>query len=541
MSEILTVLAASSPIVLLFLLMVVFRRPAMVAAPVTFFVTVIVCLFIWGMPFEWLIASFLKSLFVTFEILLIVFGAILLLNVLRLAGAFRTIEVFLCSISRDRRIQAILIGWFFVSFIEGASGFGTPAALAAPLLASVGFPPLAAALASLIGDSTAVTFGAVGVPITIGIAEGIVGVFPEVSSIVAAVTIKTALIHMLIGSLIPLIISISMTFFFGRSLKRGFEVWPYAMLAGFCFTVPYFLVAVFLGPEFPSILGALIGGSFMVFLTKKGFLLPKKNWDFPSKWDKSWGNPIRENLDGIFKVSLVKAVFPYIFIMGLLLVTRLDIWGIGSYLRFLALEFSNIFSTSISHSLSILYSPGFLFIVTALVFSYYFRVKFKQKKEAFKETIRKVKNPAIALVFIIGIVQILIFSANNINDLPSIPVYLAGLMTSVNSAWVFISPFVGVLGSFIAGSSTVSNLLFSSFQAETAIAVELSPVLILSLQGVGSAVGNMIAVHNVVAVLATVGIIGGEGTVIRKNLIPVAVYAFLAGGLGLILIHLGVF
>ena len=539
MNEFLLILAAGLPIVLLFLLVVIFKKPAIIAAPAAFFATIIIALFAWGMPLVWISASFIKGLFVVFEILLIVFGAILLLNILRSSGAFRAIETFLAAISRDRRIQAILIGWFFVSFIEGASGFGTPAVLAAPLLAFVGFPPLAAVITALIGNSTAVTFGAVGVPITIGIAEGISGIFADAPTIVAAAARQTAFIHMFVGALVPLILSVSITFFFGRSLRKGLEIWPYAIFAGFCFTVPYYLTAIFWGPEFPSILGALIGGLIAISFTKKGFLVPKEAWDFPLDWKEDWGRPLQSKSESLPSVNVVKAVFPYLFVAALLLVTRLNVFGVGDYLAGLAFGISGIFATTVSHSLNIFYSPGFLFIITAFIFSYYFRIKSVERKQAFFKTLRQVKNPAIALIFIIGIVQILIFSGNNINDLPSIPAYLAGLVTEVGRAWIFVAPFVGALGSFIAGSSTVSNLLFSSLQAETALAVGLSPILILALQGVGSAVGNMIAIHNVVAALATVGVLGREGAVIRKNLIPVVAYLILASGLGFILFRFG--
>ncbi len=542
MSDFLLALTASLPVTLLFLLMVVFRKPAVFAAPVTFLATIFITLFIWGMPLAWIGASLVKSFFVTFEIVLIVFGAILFLNVLRSAGSFQKIETFLSSISKDRRVQAIIIGWFFVSFVEGVAGFGTPAVLAAPLLASIGFPPLAAVIVSLLGDSTAVTFGAVGVPITIGIVEGVGGIIPNIGLLIKVIIAKTALIHMFVGALIPLMISVSLTFFFGsKSLKRGLEIWPYAVFSGFCFTIPYFLVAVFLGPEFPSVLGALIGGAIVVFFTKKKIFTPKKVWDFPKKWKDDWGKSLKEDSQKISEISLLNSILPYFFVLGLLLITRLNILGIGKYLQETALSFLNIFSTTVSHSLSIFYSPGFLFIATALFFGFYFRIGRRDRKKTFCDTLKKIKNPAIALIFIIGIVQVLIFSGNNINNLPSIPVFIANIMAGVNTFWVFIAPLVGALGSFIAGSATVSNLLFSSVQAETALAIGMSPVLVLSLQGVGSAVGNMIAIHNVIAVLATVGILKGEGTVIRKNLIPVLIYVLLAGVFGFLLFSFGCF
>ena len=101
---------------------------------------------------------------------------------------------------------------------------------------------------------------------------------------------------------------------------------------------------------------------------------------------------------------------------------------------------------------------------------------------------------------------------------------------------IFISPLIGVLGSFVSGSSTVSNILFSPFQFETAKLLNLSPLLILTLQLVGSAIGNMICVNNIVAVSATVGIVGMEGKIIKRNLVPLALYSLLAIAAAIILV-----
>lgn len=169
-------LVALIPIATVFLLLVVARRPASQAMPLSYLVTVGIALGVWRVPGVEVAASSLQGLVAAAEILYIVFGAILLLNTLQESGAISTIRQSLLGISPDPRVQVIIIAWLFGSFIEGASGFGTPAVITVPLLVAIGFPAMAAVVAALIIQSTPSTFGAVGTPIIIGIEAGLDGV-----------------------------------------------------------------------------------------------------------------------------------------------------------------------------------------------------------------------------------------------------------------------------------------------------------------------------------------------------------------------------
>ena len=115
------------------------------------------------------------------------------------------------------------------------------------------------------------------------------------------------------------------------------------------------------------------------------------------------------------------------------------------------------------------------------------------------------------------------------------PVAMAQLVAnSVGDVYPFFAPAVGALGAFIAGSNTVSNLMLSQFQFNTAGLLGLSGALMVALQSVGAAAGNMIAIHNVVAASATVGLLGREGITLRKTMLPTLYYLILAGTIGLI-------
>jgi lactate permease len=451
------------------------------------------------------------------------------------------------AISPDKRIQAIIIAWLFGSFIEASAGFGTPAALAAPLLLSLGFPALAAVMVTLIANSTAVSFGAVGTPTLIGIGTSLNT--PEVltalsesgmdyNGFIHQIGTWSAIQHALPGILMPLMMVMMMTRFFGerRSFKEGLEIWPYAIFAGVCFVVPYVIVAVFLGPEFPSIMGGLIGLVVLIPSTRAGFLVPKKIWDFPDKnnWEKDWTGSIllKENThkEGL---SLFKAWIPYILIGAILVLTRVRFLPLNDWIKSVKYLSPELFDTSITTDFDPLNIPGIMpFMLIALICIPLFKMDRKQVGIAWSEALKRIKGPFIALIFAVPLVRIMMQSGTNPNEYLSMPIAMAESMADIfGGAW----PLVGALGSFMAGSNTVSNMLFSLFQYSIADNLGISHIIVISLQNVGGAFGNMICVHNVIAACATVGLIGVEGLLIKRNLIPMFIAAIISGITGLII------
>ena len=154
LTDIFLPLLAFSPIFFAGLLLIGFRVVAKLAMPLVFVYTCIVAYFFWGMSNLRIVASIFQGLIISAGILWIIFGAIMLLNTLKYSGAINTIRAGFSDLSPDRRVQVILIAWLFGCFIEGASGFGTPAAVAAPLMVAVGFPALAAVVFGMMIQST---------------------------------------------------------------------------------------------------------------------------------------------------------------------------------------------------------------------------------------------------------------------------------------------------------------------------------------------------------------------------------------------------
>ena len=542
-------LLALLPILTVFALIVLFRWPATKAMPVAFLLTCLLALTIWKVPILQIAAASIDGLVTAGSILYIVLGAILLLNLQEESGAISSIRRSMYLISPDRRVQAIIIAFLFGAFIEASAGFGTPAAVAAPLLVAIGFPAMAAVMVSLIIQSTPVSFGAIGTPILIGVNAGLSGQ-PEVTGYLASHSLefppylyaiggKVAIIHGITGTLIPLILVMMMTRFFGhkRSWIEGLSIWRFALFAGLCFTIPYTFIGFFLGPEFPSLIGSLLGLTLVIPLAKMGFLIPKDTWDFPAKetWPSEWiGHTIEEKDVAKAEIKVFTAWFPYILVALLLLLSRLWV-PLKNILAGVSLQLSDIFHTSISTSFQPIFLPGFLFFVAAIITLFIQKISFSQAKLATVRSFKTLLGPTIALGFAVPMVKVFINSGVP-GGLDKMPVVLAsGAAALVGEAWTAFAPVIGALGAFIAGSNTFSNMMFSLFQFTTAIKTGAVPGVIVALQAVGGAAGNMICVHNVVAASAVVGLLGREGLLIRKTLIPMIYYILVAALIGFVL------
>jgi len=468
------------PILSVFGLIVLFKWPATKAMPVAYFLTLLLALLVWKAPFSQLAAASIDGLITAASILYIVLGAVLLLNVQQESGAIYSIRSSMFLISSDRRVQAIIIAFLFGSFIEGSAGFGTPAAVAAPILVALGFPAMAAVMVTLIIQSTPVSFGAVGTPILIGVSTGLSGQI-EVSNYLTTHNIdfvpylnsigaKVAIIHGITGTLIPIILVLMMSRFFGkkRSWKEGFSFLPFALFAGLCFTVPYTITGMFLGPEFPTLIGSLIGLAVVIPLAKAGFLIPEKTWDFPPKetWPQDWVGqefPDRHDKNGARPhISIFRAWLPYVLIALLLLLSRLWI-PLKSALASISIKWTNIFQTSINTGFQPFYLPGFLFLVTVVLTIFIQKISKKQVKKVINRSFRTLLGPTIALGFAVPMVKIFINSGAP-GGLDKMPVVLASAAAAlVGKGWTVFAAVIGAMGAFIAGSNTFSNMMFHFF------------------------------------------------------------------------------
>ncbi|MFQ3628979.1 MAG: L-lactate permease [Cyanobacteriota bacterium] len=541
-------LIAALPILTVFVLLLGARLPAGRAMPIAYLVTVAIALWIWRVPPAWVAASSIQGLFIALEILYIVFGAVLLLNTLQASGAIQAIRQSLLSISGDRRVQVIIIAWLFGSFIEGASGFGTPAVICVPLLVAIGFPAMAAVLAALIIQSTPSTFGAVGTPVLIGIDAGLAGVEAVLAQAAAlglsypqylkAIGTVAGLLHGIVGTFIPLILCIMLTVFFGDrpSVRQGLAAWKFALFAGLAFTVPYALTARVLGPEFPTIIGGLLGLAIVVPVARAGWLLPREPWDFPPRehWDDSWqGSTTPQLMSDRPLMNRVRAWLPYVLV-GLLLVISRVVPPVQSALRAVQIRWPEILGTPLTATMLPLYLPPTILLAVVGITYFLHQMKPVDLQRAIADALPVIRKVTLALGAAVLMARVFINSGTNDSGLASMPLTLADTMSAIaGQSWPLFAPLVGLIGAFVAGSVTVSNMMFSLFQFGVADRLNLSTALVLALQCVGASAGNMICVSNIVAAAATVGLLGREGSIIRKLLLPSLYYIGLGGLLGL--------
>ena len=573
---------AALPLVVVAVLLVGLLWPATHAMPIAWIVALIVGFFIWQNPPAYLAGSSIVGVMTALEILWIVFGALVLLYTLMQAGAFDRINAGFAAVSEDRRVQIILLAFFLATFIEGAAGFGTPAAVVAPLLLALGFPALAAVIAALIGHIIAVTYGAVGTPIIVGIetplqiyeeaimADGGMSVV-EYSQNVAA---WAATYHALVGFVMPLFAVGMVVYFFGdpddRSIKPALSVWPLALFAGIAFAIPYWISAWFITAEFPSLIGSMVGGAITIAVLRAGYLLPDDEWDFPDReeWPDHWVGTIEPGSDEVDahgvdddgpQMSLLRAWSPYIVLIVLLVVTRVvepisafitnpDIGvDIGAITIGIIIAWDPILGHDLAADIAWVNVPGFWLILSSLFAIAVFGMDGQQVKAAWMEAGEKLVSPFIALVFVIAMVQVMIQSGGapgapvfaEINDSPASMIELLAIATANATGPIYpaLAASIGALAAIMVGSNTVSNITFGGFQFTAAHELNLPSQIVVGAQAVGGAIGNLVAIHNVVAALATVGHVGEEGRVIRLNLIPLAYYAIVVGLLTLLFVY----
>lgn len=439
--------------------------------------------------------SFLKGFFIAFDIFVIIFGAVFFLEILKKLGIIESLCLHLESFSKDYRVQVILLAWFLENFIEGTAGFGTPSAIVAPLLITIGLSPITAVTVALLGNSTSVAFGAAGTPIRVG--------FSGLNT--AGVPFPTAIINCL-GFLVPVFMLWTITREENRK-NHFFEALPFALWAGLAFVIPS-VVSVYLGQEFPSILGALIGLILVLLSIKFKFLLPKEE------------KTLRQNTNSN-PFHWTKVILPYGLLILLLVLGKFFLTSSVSL---------NLFS-GIKHTIAF-FNPGLAFILAALPIAFFGNKEKSLVWEKIKLAFKKALDPFWVILCMSAMVQLMVNSGQNFSGLPSFLQLMAkGFEIKLLP---FFSPFIGAFGSFITGSATISNLMFGNFLKIASEVMKFNFNYILALELVGAAAGNMIALADILSAETVVGLKHEERKILKGVILPCLIYVLLVGIAGLL-------
>lgn len=440
-------------------------------------------IFTWQILPAAVISSFQSGLKTGIDILLIIVGALFFLDFLRFHHIIDHLIKYLESVSSDYRVQVIILAWFLENFIEGIAGFGTPSTIVAPILVGLGFTPITAVVLALLGNSISVVFGAVSTPIRTGFAS-----LPEMGIPIFSAALSW------VGILIPVFMLWVVVKARNRPIKDFISALPFVLWSGFVYIVCTYIFSLFI-PELASILGSITGYILCFLSLKIKIFTPSPNISL---------NTFSDNFR---PATLLKTFSPYIVFILLVILGKL---AIGSVLN-----------------------PGLIFITTTLLFSLLWPTKINHLKNIFFKAAKSSLDPFLVIFIMSTIVSLLTNSSQNVSGLISMSDTLVASIKSIGI--VMLSPFIGAFGSFITGSATVSNIMFGTLLYKSSIEIGVAPVLVLSLQLVGAAIGNMIALSDMITAEIVVGLKNKESVVISKIFPFCFILVILLTLLGLIL------
>lgn len=507
------VFLASLPILVVLGLMLGFRWSAARAGLVGAAVALVVAGFGFGFGVEVLprhgfagatAGAALEAGFLALTILWIIFPALCIHELQTRTGALDRLKAAMGKVTDDPRLLALVVAWFFAMFMEGAAGFGTSAALAAPFLLSAGFSPVQSVTIALVGHAVGVPFGAVGTPI-----------LPQVASTGfsgSEIAGETAGYHLILGWIMPLVVV------WLAPRPRSGPIWPslmWAFAAGVAFLLPMYGIARFVGPELPTLGGSLVGGALFVAVLlwrrrASSALSPEGQMSTPP------GN------------GVARAAAPYLILVGAVLATRL-IEPLRSGLSNLQISWQ---VEPFSGSFAPLFHPGTMLLIGFFAGAAVQSAHRSQVWAAIKAAGKRIGPVVVALFAMLTLSRVMVYAE-------MIDTLAAASADGAGSAWPVFAPFVGALGTFVTGSATASNVLFTDFQVATAERLGLPILPLVGAQGFGAAVGNIVCPHNIIAAGATVALAGKESEVLAKTLVPALVYAALGGLLAFALFAVG--
>ncbi|MFC2007676.1 L-lactate permease [Chloroflexota bacterium] len=451
-----------------------------------------------------------KGLSLSFFVLLIIWASVFMYNLIERLDGIGVIGRSIAGLVRPRIGQALLLAWAFAGFIQGIAGFGVPVAIVAPLMLMVGFSPLIAAAAVLVGHSWAVTFGSMGSSYyTIQLVSGIPGatIGPTMAILFALPIVATGFgVAVIVGgwrsarnsALAIIIIGITVAFF----------VWLMASMG----------VA-----QIASIVPGLVGCGLVWLLCKTRLF-----GDEAGKKETS----LLQNSDG--NMSFHVAFLPYYLLILLTVISQIPVIKEAASQLHVGIDYPGI-KTSLGYvvepvkdyaRIKLLNHPAPLILLATFLTFLFFRTTHRWKDgaavNALKTTVRQCVPTTIGIA---TMVMMALIMAN----VGMTEVLAHGVARVTGVVFPIFSPYIGVLGCFMTGSNTNSNVMFGALQVETAVSLGISPLIIASIQSIGGSLGSAIAPAKVLIGSSLVGLNGREHEVMRKALPYCLVIVFLVG------------
>jgi lactate permease len=525
-------IAAAVPIVVLFVMLGVLRKPAWMSALSALVAALAVALGIYGMPVQLAVISTLYgAAYGLFPIAWIVFSSIMLYRLAVDTGKFEIIKDSVGSLTDDRRLQALFIAFSFGAFIEGAAGFGAPVAVSGAMLAGLGFDPFYAAGICLLANTAPVAFGSIGIPvITLANVTGL-----PVLALSAMVGRLCAMISVIIPGYLVVVMA---------GFARALEVLPAIIACGVSFAAMQFLVSNFIGPDLTDIMSSLTCIVVMVAVLK--LWRPKRIMRLETD------HPVTARLKTHAAGEIFMAWLPYLLLVAFVLA-----WGEPAIKNAIDARTHALLPSWIPKSQTVmngLFVPGLHNVITriapvtptaspyAAVFTFNWltasgtacflatlvaaallRVRPKKLAGIYVATFRQLSLAMVTIASMLGLAYLMNYSGMTST--------LGLQLAASGSAFPFFSAVVGWLGVFLTGSDTSANALFGNLQVVTATALGLNPVLTAAVNSAAGVMGKMISVQSIAVAVAATGMTSADESRLFRFTIKHSVLLMVAMGL----------
>ena len=502
------VLFAVIPIAWLIIAMTLLKMSGVKACGIGLVITAAECLAVYKMGAPEVATGVAEgAIAALWPICIIIVAAMFTYNMSLHTGAMDIIKGMLGSVSNDKRIVALILGWGFSNFMEGIAGFGTAVAIPAAMMVGLGFDPISAAVICLIGNAASPAFGAIGTP-TIS-AANTAGLDPNLLSE------PTAFLLLILNLISPFII----IYLVGGSWKALKGVLPITLVSAVSFYVPFYAVARFVGPELSVVVGSLVTLICIILMGRNSkenipeeYLLTKPAERGPG----AQGAASSEAAAG--KMSAAAAWLPYILILVFLLGASKLVPPVNSFLG----QFKSSLTVYSGEnpatlSLSWINTPGVLMIIAALIGSAIQGASAADMLRVMKKTFQGYWKAMLTVVFIVAIAKLMGYSGMVLS-------LANGLVAMTGNVYPLIAPIIGGIGCFVTGSATSACIMFAKLQNEVASQLGVNPYWLVAANSAGATAGKMISPQSIAVAVAAVSASGQDGAIMRKTILWCVLY-----------------
>lgn len=486
------------PVLLLVVLMAFFKMPGDKSSLVSLAATVLIAFFGYHFPADDLLFSFLYgALKAVSPILIIILMAIFSYNVLLKTEKMEIIKQQFSSISTDKSIQVLLLTWGFGGLLEAMAGFGTAVAIPAAILISLGFKPVFSATVSLIANSVATAFGAIGTPVLV--------LAKETNLDVQVLSTNVVLQLSVLMFLIPLVL----LFLTDPKLKSLPKNLLLALLVGGVSLAGQYVAARYMGAESPAIIGSILSIIVIVAYGRLTASKEKKARKSTLKWHE-----------------ILIAWSIYLLILLLIILTSPLFPGLRTTLEnnWVTRISLPVNDSTLSYTISWLTHAGVLLFAGTFVGGLIQGAGVKELFVVLWDTVKQLKKTFVTVICLVGLSTIMDTSG-------MISVIATALAAATGSLYPLFAPVIGCLGTFITGSDTSSNILFGKLQSSVAGHIHVSPGWLSAANTVGATGGKIISPQSIAIATSAGNQQGREGEILKAAIPYALAYVAITGGI----------